>query len=108
MAKHHYVVSGFETEANGFVQSISDQNRTHVEIVSHHQTLETKIIAQQLCNDSARHRRRRGLRLEARIPRVANHHAVDDVVGTARCAVRTPQRGVPTDERSKYSQLILI
>src|SRR5690242_7277521 len=35
--------------------------------------------------------------IEQSVPTMANHHAVD-VVGTARCAVRTPQRGVPTHE----------
>ena len=89
MAKHHYVISGLETEANGFVQSILDQNRAHVEIVSHNQAVESKFVAQQLCNNPARHGSRRGLRLEARIPAVANHHAVY-MVGTARYAVRTP------------------
>ncbi len=69
MAKHHDVVSGLEAEANGVVQSISRQNRAHVEIVSHDQTFETKFVAQQLCNNSARHGGRRGLRLEARVPR---------------------------------------
>ena len=76
MAKHHDVVSGLEAEANGIVQSITGQNRAHVEIVSHDQAFETKFVAQQLCNNSARHGGRRGLRLEARIPAVANHHAV--------------------------------
>src|SRR6266550_8299871 len=46
MAKHHYVVSGLEAETNGIVQSISRQNRAHVEIVSHNQTVETKFITQ--------------------------------------------------------------
>src|SRR6476646_8702875 len=76
MAKHHYVVSGLQAEANGIVQSISRENRAHVEIVSHDQTVETKFVAQQLCNNPVRHGSRRGLWLEAWIPRVANHHAV--------------------------------
>jgi len=84
MAKHHYIVPGLETQANGFVQSISDQNRAHVEIVSHDQAFETKFVAQQLRNNSARHAGRRGLRLKARIPPVADHHAVDDAARRAR------------------------
>src|SRR4029079_11085245 len=86
MAKHHYIVPGLETQANGFVQSISDQNRAHVEIVSHDQAFETKFVAQQLRNNSARHADRRGLRLKARIPPVADHHAV---YGAARHARRS-------------------
>src|SRR3982751_6689591 len=101
MAKHHYVVSGFEAEANGIVQTISDQNRTHVEIVSHNQTFETKFLAQQLCNNSARHRSWRGLLLEAWIPRVANHHTV---YNAARCSRRSP----PTNQFAKHCELILI
>src|SRR5580765_3971211 len=76
MAKHHDVVSGLQAEANGIVQSISRQNRAHVEIVSHDQTVETKFVTQQFCNNPVRHGSRRGLWLEAWIPRVANHHAV--------------------------------
>src|SRR6478752_1571679 len=51
MAKHHYVVSGLQAEANGIVQSISRENRAHVEIVGHDQTVETKFVTQQLCNN---------------------------------------------------------
>ena len=76
MAKHHYVIPGLKAEADGIVQSIRAQNRAHVEVVSHNQTVETKFVTQQLCNNPARHGSRRGLWFEARIPRVANHHAV--------------------------------
>src|SRR3954447_15616650 len=101
MAKHHYVIPGFETEANGFVQSISDENRAHVEIVSHDEAFETKFVAQQPCNNPARHGGRRGLRLEARVPPVADHHAVYNVGRRAR-----PWR--PPNEFAKYGQLIVI
>jgi hypothetical protein len=76
MANHHDVVSGLEAEANGIVQSITRQNRAHVEIVTHDQAFESKFVAQQLCNNPARHGGRHGLRLEAWIPGVANHHTV--------------------------------
>ena len=53
MAKHHYVISRLEAEANGVVQPITRQNRAHVEIVSHDQAFETKFVAQQFCHNSA-------------------------------------------------------
>src|SRR6478672_4332168 len=77
MAKHHDVVSGLQAEANGIVQSMSRENRAHVEIVSHDQAVETKFVAQQFCNNPVRHTSRRGFSLEAWIPPVADHHAVD-------------------------------
>src|SRR4051812_2204606 len=101
MAKHHYVIPGFETEANGFVQSISDENRAHVEIVSHDQAFETKFVAQQLCNNAARHGGRRGLRLEGWVPPVADHHTVYN-------PGRRPRRSRPTNEFAKHGQLITI
>ena len=57
----------------------------------HDQTIETQFVAQQLCNDSARNGGRRWFRLEARIPAVADHHAVNVVY-----------------ELAKHGQLILI
>ena len=46
MANHHNVVSSVDSEANGVLQSISRQDRAHVEIVSHDQTIETKFVPQ--------------------------------------------------------------
>ena len=78
MTNHGQIVSRGESQTNRFFEAVTGQDRAHIEIVSHDETAETQFFAQQLSDNPARQTGGRFFGFEARIPTVANHHAVDD------------------------------
>src|SRR5439155_1874195 len=77
MANHGEIVSGRNRETNRVLEAVSIENRAHVEIVRHGETIEAEFFAKQLGNDAARQGRGSLLRLKTGVPTVANHHTVD-------------------------------
>src|ERR1043166_6534389 len=51
MADHSHVVSSSDREANCVLEPKSCKNRSHIQIVSHNETIETEFAAQQIGND---------------------------------------------------------
>src|SRR6266446_1727803 len=76
MTNHYQIVASGDREPNGLFQSVSIQDRAHVEIVGHDQAVESEFVAQQIGDYPARQTRRRFFDDETRIPTVTNHHAV--------------------------------
>src|SRR6266446_5604731 len=53
MADHRQIVSGADGEANRFFEPVLVQDRAHVEIVRHDQTIEAKFPTQQFRDDAS-------------------------------------------------------
>jgi hypothetical protein len=54
MTNHHEIVSGVDRETNRVLQTVSVQDRSHVEIVGHDEAVETEFVAEQIGNDTPR------------------------------------------------------
>jgi len=76
MANHGEIISRGNDETNSVLELVRRENRPHIKIVGHDETIEAKFVAQQIGDDTPRQRGGRFLRLETWIPAVANHHAV--------------------------------
>ena len=91
MANHGEVISRSDGQTNRIFELVSGENRAHIEIVSHDETIESELIAQQISDDVRRQAGGSFFRLETGIPTMTNHDAVYVVYQFA-----------------KHSQLILI
>src|SRR5713101_8938147 len=54
MTDHGQIVSSPDGEPNCFFQSVTVQDRAHVEIIGHDQSIEAEFLAQEIGNDAAR------------------------------------------------------
>lgn len=79
MADHCDVVTGGDCEADRFLEAIVIENGAHVEVVSHNQTPESELPAQEIRDDLRRKGRRSVTLLNRGIKRMADHEGVDSL-----------------------------
>src|SRR6266404_8999209 len=101
MTDHGEIISRRDREANCLFEAVLIQDRAHVEIVSHNQTGEAHLFAQQSSHDAMGRCRGRSFRLETWIPAVASHHAIDDIG-------RTAHRSVLSNKGAKHGKLFFV
>src|SRR5438034_11801098 len=76
MANHGEVISRSDGQTNRIFELVSGENRAHIEIVSHDETIESELIAQQISDDLRRQPGGRFFRLETGIAIMTNHDTV--------------------------------
>lgn len=77
VAEHEEVISGSESQAHGFLESVMIENGPHIEVVCHDEALESKFAAEKIEIEGGRERCRPVRGVNRRERDVADHHAVE-------------------------------
>src|SRR5262245_31583914 len=77
MTDHREIIARADCVTNSLFEIVFVQNRSHIEIIGHHQASKAQLIAQELGDNAGRERCGRFLWFKTWVPSMANHHAVD-------------------------------
>ncbi len=77
VAEHEEIISGGESKAHGFLESVMIENGAHIKVVRHDEALESKFAAEKIEIEGGRERGRTVRGVNRREGDMADHHAVE-------------------------------